>query len=90
MALDIDYSDLKQEEKFEVFTIPPMSSRSLLGGALHISCFEKGMTVQARLCQGDDFDGIAKELWQKKAVKNQLKLSCSILHPGHVGPCCRR
>ena len=63
----------QQEENFEVFTILPMSSRSLLGGALHISCFEKGMTVQARLCQGDDFDGIAKELWQKKAVENKLK-----------------
>ena len=63
----------QQEEKFQVFTIPPMSSRSILGGALHISCFEEGMTVQARLCSGEDFEGIAKELSQKKAVKSSFK-----------------
>jgi len=32
----------KHKEKFELFTIPAMSSRSILDGALHISCFEEG------------------------------------------------
>ena len=74
----------QQDEKFKLFTIPPMSSCSILGGALHISCFEEGMTVQARLCSGGDFDGIAKELSQKKAVKccftdSFLRLSTQVM-----------
>ena len=56
-------------EKFELFTIPAMSSRSILGGALHISCFEEGMTVQARLCPEEDFKGIAEEVNKEKGVK---------------------
>ena len=47
-----------------------MSSRSILGGALHISCFEEGMTVQARLCPAEDFNGIAEEVNKEKGVKS--------------------
>ena len=67
VSSDIDFSE---DKKFELFTIPPMSSCSILGGALHISCFEEGMTVQARLCTAEDFDQVAKELSQKKGVKS--------------------
>ena len=62
----------EHKEKFELFTILPMSSRSILGGALHISCFEEGMTVQARLCPEEDFKEIAKEVNKEKGVKLRL------------------
>ena len=64
-----------------------MSSISILGGALHISCAEEGMTVQARLCPGEDFEDIANKLSQKKGVKGiNFNGSSKCVHPGYVGP----
>ena len=53
---------------YELFKIQPMSSCSILGGALHITCDETGMTVQARLCSAEAFAVVAKELRQNKGV----------------------
>ena len=58
----------KKKKNFQVFTIPPMSSRSILAGALRISCSEEGMTVQARLCRSKDFEDIADKLHENNGV----------------------
>ena len=67
-----------------------MSSCSILNGALHITCSEQGMTVQARLCPEEDFEDIAGQLSQKKGVKVFLvkNFETKICPPGNAGPCC--
>ena len=55
---------------YELFKILPMSSCSILGGALHITCYATGMTVQARLCSAEAFAVVAKDLRQNKGVRS--------------------
>ena len=77
-SLEIKSPFARSEDNFQQFTIPPMSSCSILDGALHITCLEQGMTVQARLCPEGDFEDIAGKLSQKKGVTSSYHYNITV------------
>ena len=62
--------DNSADESYEVISVSPMSSRSVLDKALQISCSTEGMIVKARFCPLEDFKDIATELSRNNGVRS--------------------
>ena len=60
------------ELDFQYFKIKPMSSCSILGRAVRITCRGIGIVVRARLCPVPDFGGVIEAISQKKGVRGLI------------------
>ena len=49
-------------ERFHTYSCQPHTETVIMGGALKIKCRNKPLTVQARLCQQQDFDKIVTKM----------------------------
>ena len=75
MTLLLYSFSFERKKNFKFFKIPPFSSCSILCGAMHISCFETGMVVKARMCTVSDFGEVAKAILMRKGVSGIFKLT---------------
>ena len=47
---------------FHTYSCQPHTETAIVGGALKIKCMGEPLTVQARLCQKQDFDNIVAKM----------------------------
>ena len=60
------------ELDFQYFKIKPMSSRSILGRAVRITCWGNGIVVRARFCPVPDFGGVVEAVSDEEGVGTLL------------------